>query len=38
VHVDPSHDGAEQVVDVGGRIGSDFHRRSGLPGLFNPAA
>jgi NAD(P)-dependent dehydrogenase (short-subunit alcohol dehydrogenase family) len=37
VHVDPSHDGAEEVFDHGDRIRADFYRRIGLEGLLRPA-
>ncbi len=37
VHVDPSHDGAEQVFDLGDRVRADFYRRIGLQDLFDPA-
>ncbi len=38
VHVDPSHDGAAEVFDLGDRIRSDFYRRIGLPDLFHQPA
>jgi NAD(P)-dependent dehydrogenase (short-subunit alcohol dehydrogenase family) len=38
VHVDPAHDGAEEVFDHGDRIRADFYRRIGLEDLLHPAA
>jgi NAD(P)-dependent dehydrogenase (short-subunit alcohol dehydrogenase family) len=37
VHVDPAHDGAEEVFDHGDRIRADFYRRIGLEDLLRPA-
>lgn len=37
VHVDPAHDGAEEVFDHGDRIRADFYRRIGLEDLMRPA-
>jgi NAD(P)-dependent dehydrogenase (short-subunit alcohol dehydrogenase family) len=37
VHIDPSHDGAEEVFDHGDRIRADFYRRIGLEDLLRPA-
>jgi NAD(P)-dependent dehydrogenase (short-subunit alcohol dehydrogenase family) len=37
VHVDPAHDGAEEVFDHGDRIRADFFRRIGLTDLLRPA-
>jgi NAD(P)-dependent dehydrogenase (short-subunit alcohol dehydrogenase family) len=37
VHVDPAHDGAEEVFDHGDRIRADFYRRVGLEDLLHPA-
>jgi NAD(P)-dependent dehydrogenase (short-subunit alcohol dehydrogenase family) len=38
VHVDPAHDGAEEVFDHGDRIRADFYRRIGLEDLLRPAS
>lgn len=37
VHIDPAHDGAEEVFDHGDRIRADFYRRIGLEDLLRPA-
>jgi NAD(P)-dependent dehydrogenase (short-subunit alcohol dehydrogenase family) len=37
VHVDPAHDGAEEVFDHGDRIRAGFYRRLGLEDLLRPA-
>jgi NAD(P)-dependent dehydrogenase (short-subunit alcohol dehydrogenase family) len=37
VHVDPAHDGAEEVFDLGDRIRTDFFRRLGFEDLLIPA-
>ena len=37
VHVDPAHDGAEEVFDHGDRIRAEFYRRVGLEDLLRPA-
>jgi NAD(P)-dependent dehydrogenase (short-subunit alcohol dehydrogenase family) len=37
VHVDPMHDGAEPVFDLGDRIRADFFRRLGFEDLLTPA-
>jgi NAD(P)-dependent dehydrogenase (short-subunit alcohol dehydrogenase family) len=37
VHVDPAHDGAEEVFDHGDRIRAEFYRRVGLDDLLRPA-
>jgi len=37
VHIDPAHDGAEEVFDHGDRIREDFYRRIGLEDLLRPA-
>lgn len=36
VHVDPAHDGAEEVFDHGDRIRAEFYRRIGLEDLLHP--
>ena len=36
-HIDPAHDGTEEVFDVGDRIRADFYRRIDLPDLLRPA-
>ncbi|GGG24219.1 short-chain dehydrogenase/reductase [Rhodococcoides trifolii] len=36
VHIDPAHDGAEEVFDVGDRVRDDFYRRIGLSDLLRP--
>jgi NAD(P)-dependent dehydrogenase (short-subunit alcohol dehydrogenase family) len=37
VHIDPAHDGAEEVFDHGDRIRVDFFHRVGLEDLLRPA-
>jgi NAD(P)-dependent dehydrogenase (short-subunit alcohol dehydrogenase family) len=37
VHIDPMHDGAEAVFDLGDRIRADFYRRIGFEDLLSPA-
>jgi NAD(P)-dependent dehydrogenase (short-subunit alcohol dehydrogenase family) len=37
VHIDPMHDGAEEVFNLGDRIRSDFLERLGLADLLRPA-
>jgi NAD(P)-dependent dehydrogenase (short-subunit alcohol dehydrogenase family) len=37
VHIDPMHDGAKEVFDLGDRIRADFYRRIGFPDLLSPA-
>ena len=37
VHIDPAHDGAEEVFDLGDRIRRDFYARIGLEDLLRPA-
>jgi NAD(P)-dependent dehydrogenase (short-subunit alcohol dehydrogenase family) len=37
VHIDPMHDGAEEVFDLGDRIRSNFLRRLGFEDLLHPA-
>jgi len=37
VHIDPAHDGAEEVFDLGDRIRTDFYRRLDLADLLHPA-
>lgn len=37
VHVDPAHDGAEEVFDLGDRIREEFYQRIGLDDLLRPA-
>lgn len=37
VHVDPMHDGAEAVFDLGDRIHAEFYRRIGFEDLLSPA-
>lgn len=37
VHVDPAHDGAEEVFDHGDRVRTEFYRRIGLEDLLRPA-
>ncbi|MDQ4054697.1 MAG: SDR family oxidoreductase [Actinomycetota bacterium] len=37
VHIDPAHDGAEEVFDLGDQIRTDFYRRIGLDDLLHPA-
>ncbi|GGF19709.1 SDR family oxidoreductase [Williamsia phyllosphaerae] len=37
VHIDPAHDGAEEVFDLGDRIRTDFYRRLDLSDLLRPA-
>jgi NAD(P)-dependent dehydrogenase (short-subunit alcohol dehydrogenase family) len=37
VHVDPMHDGAEPVFDLGDRVREDFFRRLGFEDLLTPA-
>jgi hypothetical protein len=36
VHVDPMHDGAEEVFDLGDRIRTEFYQRIGFAGLLEP--
>ncbi|MGP4014527.1 SDR family oxidoreductase [Saccharopolyspora sp. 5N708] len=38
VHVDPMHDGAEEVFDLGDRIRTEFFRRIGFEDLLTPVA
>jgi len=38
VHIDPAHDGAEEVFELGDRIRRDFYGRIGLEDLLRPAA
>jgi NAD(P)-dependent dehydrogenase (short-subunit alcohol dehydrogenase family) len=37
VHVDPMHDGAEEVFNLGDRIRSEFYQRIGFADLLRPA-
>jgi NAD(P)-dependent dehydrogenase (short-subunit alcohol dehydrogenase family) len=37
VHVDPMHDGAEEVFDLGDRIRTEFYQRIGFADLLEPA-
>lgn len=37
VHIDPTHDGAEDVFNIGDKIRSDFYARIGLEDLLSPA-
>jgi NAD(P)-dependent dehydrogenase (short-subunit alcohol dehydrogenase family) len=37
VHIDPMHDGAEEVFDLGDRIRADFYKRIGFEDLLAPA-
>jgi NAD(P)-dependent dehydrogenase (short-subunit alcohol dehydrogenase family) len=37
VHIDPAHDGAEEVVDLGDRIRAEFFQRIGLDDLLHPS-
>jgi NAD(P)-dependent dehydrogenase (short-subunit alcohol dehydrogenase family) len=37
VHIDPMHDGAEEVFNLGDRIRQDFFHRIGLEDLLRPA-
>lgn len=37
VHVDPAHDGAEEIFDHGDRVRTEFYRRIGLEDLLRPA-
>jgi NAD(P)-dependent dehydrogenase (short-subunit alcohol dehydrogenase family) len=37
VHIDPMHDGAEEVFDLGDRIRADFYKRIGFDDLLAPA-
>ena len=37
VHVDPMHDGAEEVFDLGDRIRTQFYQRIGFADLLEPA-
>jgi hypothetical protein len=37
VHIDPAHDGAEEVFDLGDKIRDDFYRRIQLDNLLRPA-
>jgi NAD(P)-dependent dehydrogenase (short-subunit alcohol dehydrogenase family) len=37
VHIDPMHDGAEEVFDLGDRIRTEFFRRIGFDDLLHPA-
>jgi NAD(P)-dependent dehydrogenase (short-subunit alcohol dehydrogenase family) len=37
VHIDPLHDGAEEVFDLGDRIRAQFYQRMGLEDLLSPA-
>jgi NAD(P)-dependent dehydrogenase (short-subunit alcohol dehydrogenase family) len=37
VHIDPMHDGAEEVFDLGDRIRTEFFNRIGFPDLLHPA-
>ena len=37
VHVDPMHDGAEEVFDLGDRSRTEFFNRIGFPDLLHPA-
>lgn len=36
VHIDPAHDGAEQVFELGDRIRTEFYGRIGLSDLLHP--
>jgi NAD(P)-dependent dehydrogenase (short-subunit alcohol dehydrogenase family) len=38
VHIDPMHDGAEEVFDLGDHIRTDFFQRLGYADLLTPAA
>jgi NAD(P)-dependent dehydrogenase (short-subunit alcohol dehydrogenase family) len=38
VHIDPMHDGAEEVFDLGDRIRRDFFTRIGFADLLHPAS
>jgi NAD(P)-dependent dehydrogenase (short-subunit alcohol dehydrogenase family) len=38
VHIDPMHDGAEEVFDLGDRIRGEFFHRIGLDDLLGPAS
>lgn len=37
VHVDPIHDGAEEVFDLGDRIRTELYQRIGFADLLEPA-
>lgn len=36
VHIDPVHDGAEEVFDLGDRVRAEFYARIGLEDLLRP--
>ena len=36
VHIDPTHDGAEEVFDLGDRIRTEFFQRIGFDDLLTP--
>jgi hypothetical protein len=37
VYIDPMHNGAEEVFELGDRIRTEFYTRSGLGALLSPA-
>jgi hypothetical protein len=37
VHVDPMHDGAEEIFNLGDRIRAEFYQRIGFADLLTPA-